>query len=158
MSVNTEVSGTLYRNIRLSASGPVVFAFGVNPLAAAWFFWYMVLNQTDHSWLPRRLQILVSILYLILSSTIVPMAASNYEKARLKKLGYEQRRSTRGIIDLSLNVGVCLGFGYWMQRQQDDERIESWLVLLTTLNALSAWVGLTLLYMGDIWWFTAHVR
>ena len=154
MSVNTESSSTLYRNIRLSASGPVLFAFGINPLAAICFFWYSISNQTDQSWLPRRLQILVPILYLMLSTTIIPMAASNHERARLKKLGYEQRWSIRGLIDLLLNVGVCFAYGYWLRRHQSDERIESWFVLLTSLYALSVWIGLTLLYMGDIWYFT----
>lgn len=158
MPHDAEDTDTLIRNIRLSASWPVLLVFGVNPLVACCYLWYSVSNLTDSGFISRRSQVALPIVYLILSTSLIPFATKAYVEERLRRLGYEQRRSTPAEIDWVLNLGLCFGYMYWMSKQ-DFEGRDGWqVILLTVLHGLSLWIGMTLALLGPIWWFTKRVR
>jgi hypothetical protein len=158
MSTRIEDRDTFMRNVRLSATWSVLFAFVINPVLATSYLFYAIHHQTDDGFLSRELQLKLPMFYMIFSSSILPIAVRRREELRLEQLGYEQRESTTGKIDLVLNVALCVGFLVWMQHE-DFEGYSDWQLRTCIVASVFAfWMGVTLAIMGPIWWYTKRVR
>lgn len=158
MSSNPGECDTFIRNLRLSASWSVILAFGINIPAGGLWFWYAVYTQTDDGLLPQRLQLLLPLLYIVVSGTFVAGATRTYEQERLKKLGYEQRTYPPLVVDWLLDVAICFSYTHWLGREDLSGSSDRMLIVYMVIGALSVWMGVTLAYMGPIWWFTVRVR
>jgi hypothetical protein len=158
MSTRVEDRDTVIRNVRLSATWSVLFAFVINPVLATSYFFYAIYHQTDDGYLSRELQLKLPIFYMIFSSGILPIAVRRREELRLEEMGYEQRESTTGQIDLVLNVALCVGYLVWMQHQDFEGYSDRQVWACIVASVFAFWMGVILAVMGPIWWYTKRVR
>lgn len=142
----------LRRNIKLTSSWTIIFAFIISPLMALAFLCLTAAGYFRSLLPPEPFKMWLALVPYLASLSIIPYMAASHEEKRLKALGWHVRPTGLGLLDWVSWIALCLGFFYWISREHPWGSDEDYGVFHGA-RLIAPYLAMVLGSLGRLWWF-----